>query len=154
MLCPVRRGGQLGDGGGTVNEENRGDVPLHRLHASLEDELTEYDRRLYAMAEELVEQAMASQPAWMKSSLSEAQRDEIRENLFVHLMVDERGLAMLEDLIDGPRVAQSDEVDRVTGVPVGAGMTEAIEKLVAVGGAGGGGDNGAGSEGGGGSPRG
>lgn len=78
------------------------------LGPSLVGGLTDYDRRLVALAEKSVAQAMAKQPAW----LTDAQREAIRYEMMADLLLDPRGLAMLEGLVDGPALEASDEVDR------------------------------------------
>ncbi len=74
----------------------------------LDSGLTDYDRRLVALAEKSVDEAMKKQPAW----LTDEQRKAIRYEMMVDLLIDPRGLALLESLVEGPEVDESDKVDR------------------------------------------
>lgn len=98
--------GGPGDGSGGDDGESHPDVVP--LVPRLDSGLTDYDRRLVALAEKSVDEAMKKQPAW----LTDEQREAIRYEMMVDLLIDPRGLALLESLVDGPEVDESDKVDR------------------------------------------
>ncbi|MEL6209286.1 MAG: hypothetical protein AAFR44_03745 [Pseudomonadota bacterium] len=97
--------GSGGPGNGDEGEERPEVVPLI---PRLDTGLTDYDRRLVALAEKSVDEAMKKQPTW----LTKEQREAIRYEMMVDLLIDPRGMALLESLVDGPEVDESDKVDR------------------------------------------
>lgn len=98
------------DGPSNAPSPPPGDVVVP-LYGDLDSVVTDYDRRLYARAGEIIDEVMAKRPAWV----TDAQYETMRENLFIDLMLDPRGREMLESLVDGPVVEESEQVERGTG---------------------------------------